>query len=203
MLQKRCLLTLTLLVGGLTCPIRGADTGTVRPWWIMGEFGEGELQLRSDQATGSRKATFALGFAGGHTLGSRARVGMEVNGWLLQASNLNDPTQGESVSNVSALVDVFPIPKSSFFLRGGTGAAFYQNNHPDGYGGNGWAWAAGAGYEVRLGRSFGLAPMVMYSAGSVGDVQNVLTVETGRRYSVVEFKIGIVGHLGKPRQKGK
>jgi hypothetical protein len=190
-----------LLVGGFTCPARGADAAAVRPWWVMAEFGEGQLQLKSDQATGSRQATFAMGFAGGHSLGSRARIGLEVNGWLLQAFDPNDPTRGVSVSNVAIVVDAFPIRKSPFFLRGGTGVGVYQNNHPDGYGGKGWCWTAGAGYEIRLRKSFGLAPMVGYSAGSLGDVRNVLTVETGRRYSVVEFKVGIVWHLGEPKQR--
>jgi len=200
-LRKACFLMAVLLVGGFACPARGQEQENVRPWWIMGELGEGQLQLTSNQARGNRISTFALGFAGGHSLGKRARIGLEVNGWLIQAFNLNDPTVGRSVSNTSVVVDAFPIRKSPFFLRGGTGVGVYQNNHPDGYGGKGWSGTAGAGYEIRLSKSLGLAPMVVYSAGSLGDVRNILMVETGRRCSVVEFKVGIIGHFGKPKQK--
>jgi hypothetical protein len=199
--RKRGFLMVMLLIGGFTCPARGGEPSAVRPWWIMGEFGEGQLQLTSNQARGNRIATFALGFAGGHSLGSRARIGLELNGWLMEAFDPNDPTRGESVSNVSAVVDAFPIRKSPFFLRGGTGAGLYQNNRPDGFGGSGWCWKAGAGYEVGLRKNLRLAPMVVYSAGNLGDVRNILTVQTGRRYSVVEFKVGIIGKWGKPRQK--
>ncbi|MCL5671237.1 MAG: porin family protein [Acidobacteria bacterium] len=168
-----------------------------RPWWVEFQLGEGQLQLASDQFPGARSSTFAMGFAGGHRLGSRARIGLLLNGWLLQAFDLNNPTVGESVSNVMAVADVFPIPTVPLFLRGGTGAAFYENARPEGNNGSGWAWMAGAGYEFRLGGRFGLAPIVDYSAGTFGDVRNPITVETGRRYSVVEFKIGVFWHFGK------
>ncbi len=160
------------------------------------EAGDGQLQLTSDQQESSRRATFEFGFAGGHRLGDRARVGLEVNGWLLQASNFNDPTVGENVSNVLGVIDVFPVPKVPFFLRGGAGLAMYMNNRPDGYGGNGFAWVAGGGYEIPVTRNLAIAPIVDYAAGTFSDVRNPLTVQTGRGYSVIEFKAGFVWHFG-------
>ena len=189
---------IVLLMGAFICPARGQGSATVRPWWVVAEFGEGQLQLTSDQVSGKRHTTFALGFSGGHTLGDHARIGLEANGWLLQAFNLHDPTVGESVSNVAAVVDVFPIRSSPFFLRGGTGAAFYENRRPNASGGSGWCWSAGAGYEVRISKNFGLAPMAMYSSGRLGDVRNATTTETGRSYSVVEFKAAFIFHFGRP-----
>lgn len=43
----------------------------------------------------------------------------------------------------------------------------------------------------------GLAPMVEYAYGRFDDVRNPITVETGRHYSVVEFKIAAIWHFGK------
>ena len=191
---------LLLLVASITEAARAQQNAPLsRPWWVSGEFGEGQIRLSSDQIPGARNATFAAGFLGGHTLGNRARIGMALNGWLLQAFDLNDPSVGESVSNVLAVADLFPVRRVPLFLRGGTGGAFYTNNRPEGYGGSGWAWTAGAGYEFQLGERFSLAPIADYAAGTLGDVRNVLTVETNRRYSVVEFKIAISWHFGKPR----
>ena len=171
----------------------------LRPWWVGGEFGEGQLALTSDQVHRNRAATFALGFVGGHSLGSRARIGLELNGWLLQASNFNDPTVGESVSNVLAVADVFPIRKAPLFLRFGTGLAMYQNNHPTGFGGTGWSWTSGLGYEIRLSERLAVAPIVDYDAGGFDDVRNAIAVETGRRYSVIEFKAAVIYHFGKTK----
>ena len=130
-------------------------------------------------------------------MGDQARVGLEVNGWLLQASNLNDPTVGESASNVLGVIDVFPTRKIPLFIRGGGGLAMYQNNRPGESGGTGWSWTGGAGYEVRFSERLGLAPIVEYAYGRFDDVRNPITVETGRHYSVVEFKVAVIWHFGK------
>jgi hypothetical protein len=180
-------------------PASQTETPIIRPWWVGVELGDGQLKLTSDQSTGSRRATFEFGLVGGHRLGRHARIGMDVDGWLLQAYPLNDPTRGESVTNVLGLIDVFPIPKIPLFLRAGAGAALYTNNRPLEFGGSGWAWTAGAGYEFPLPRQLGLATIVDFDAGTRGDVNNIITVETGRRYSVVEFKLAMIWHFGRSR----
>lgn len=178
---------------------QGREDRTVRPWWVGLELGDGQIKLNSDQFTGTRNSAFALGGVGGHSLGNRARIGLELNGWLLQSFNNNNPAVGESVSNVLGIVDVFPIRRTPLFLRAGAGLALYQNNRPGGFNSSGWSWTAGVGYEIPLTKNFGLAPIVDYAGGSLGDVRNVITVETGRRYSVVEFKAAVIWHFGKPR----
>jgi len=179
-----------------------------RPWWIGLELGDGQIRLTSEQfsttsshasptSTESRRASFELGFAGGHRLGNRARIGLDVDGWLLQAYNYNNPIVGESVTNVLGVIDVFPLRRIPLFLRAGAGAALYTNDRPLEFGGTGWAWTAGAGYEFLLPKRLGFAPIVDFDAGTRGDVHNVITVETGRRYSAVEFKGALTWHFGK------
>src|SRR5713226_7753454 len=51
---------------------------TVRPWWVGFELGDGQIKLTSDQLSGTRNPAFALGFVGGHNLGNRARIGLEL-----------------------------------------------------------------------------------------------------------------------------
>jgi hypothetical protein len=172
---------------------------SVRPWWIGLELGDGQIKLTSDQSSGTRNPAFALGFVGGHSLGNRARVGLEVNGWLLQSFNNSNPAVGESVSNVFGIVDAFPIRKTPVFARAGAGLALYQNNRPGGFDGSGWSWTAGLGYEIPLTHNVALALIVDYAAGSLGDVRNIITVETGWRYSVVEFKAALLWHFGRRR----
>jgi len=185
-------------IGTSLSPPQAREGRVVRPWWVALELGDGQLKLTSDQFNTNRNPAFALGFVGGHSLGNRARIGLELNGWLLQAFNTNNPAVGESVSNVLAVVDAFPIRKRPLFLRAGPGLALYQNNRPTGANGSGWAWTAGVGYEIPLTQQFGLAPIVDYAAGSLGDVRNTIPVQTGRRYSVVEFKVAIAWHFGTP-----
>ena len=162
------------------------------PWWVSGEMGAGELKLSSDQQQGDRVSTFALGFAGGRRITQWARLGLKVNGWLLQAFNLNDPAVGESVSNVVGIADVFPSPRHRLFARAGIGWASYTNNTPTGTNGSGLGWEAGGGYEIPLRGHLALAPVVEYAAGGLGNANNPLAPQTGRKYSVVEFKLAAV-----------
>jgi hypothetical protein len=115
----------------------------------------------------------------------------------LQAYPFDNPAKGESVTNVLGIVDLFPIQKVPLFLRAGAGLALYTNNRPLEFGGTGWAWTAGAGYEFALPQQLGLATIVDFDAGTRGDVHNIITVETGRRYSVVEFKLALNWHFGR------
>jgi hypothetical protein len=198
--EMREALAILILIGMTTLgvtPTQAQIDQNLRAWWAGGEIGEGQLSLSSDQIHRDRTPTFALGFFGGHRLGNQARVGLEMKGWLLQASNLNDPTVGEGVSNVLGVIDVFPTRKLPLFIRGGGGLAMYHNNRPGGSGGTGCSWTGGAGYEIRFSERLGLAPIVEYGYGRFGDVRNPITVETGRHYSVVEFKLAAIWHFGR------
>ncbi len=171
-------------------------------WFVTFDLGEGQLQYTTDQAKGSRTPTFALAFSGGHRLTNQARVGLQVGGYLMEASNLNDPTKGVSVSHVFGFVDVFPVRRKGFFVRGGGGLAMYDNNHPLTNGSHGAGWMAGAGYEIPIaGDSFKIAPMVVYSAGTLGSSSTSFPPETNRRYSAIEFKASIIWKFGKRHGK--
>jgi hypothetical protein len=182
-------------------PAQAQTDQNFHAWWAGAEIGEGQLSLSSDQVHRGRTPTLALGFFGGHRLSNQARVGLEMNGWLQQASNLNDPAVGESVSNVLGVIDVFPTRKLPLFIRGGGGLAMYQNNRPAESGGTGWSWTGGAGYEIRVTGRLGLAPIVQYAYGRFDDIRNPITIETGRHYSVLEFKVAAIWHFGKRAEK--
>jgi hypothetical protein len=191
-----CVMVVCLFTPAWALQVLPARAQQDRPWWVAGEFGEGQLKLSSDQQQGSRVSTFAMGFAGGRRIGDRVRVGLHLNGWLLQAFNLNDPTVGESVSNVGGVFDVFPVRKRRLFGRGGVGWSSYTNNRPTGTNGNGLGWEVGGGYEIPLRGQLCLAPMVEYAAGGLGDVHDPTAPQTGRRFSVVEFKVEAVYYFG-------
>ena len=169
-------------------------------WWVSGEFGDGQIKLSSDRQQGERVSTFAAGFAGGRHIGQWARVGLKLNGWLLQAFDYNDPTVGESVSNTGGIVDVFPWPSHRLFARAGLGWASYTNNRPTGTGGNVLGWETGGGYEIPLRGHLALAPVVEYAAGGLGTADDPVAPITGRKYSVVEFKLAAVCRFGGHRR---
>ncbi len=163
------------------------------------ELGEGQLQLRSDQINNGRDPSFAFALAGGHRLGEHARVGLVLNGWLIQAYNLYDPTKGSSVSCALAVVDVLPDRKKRLFVRGGVGGAFYTDNAPGAQGGSGLGWTVGAGYEIPVAKHVAIAPSVAYAAGNLGDDRLAVPAQSNRRFSVIEFKAAFVFHWGRSK----
>ena len=186
-----------LLAPARALQVSPAKTRLTEPWWVSAEFGEGQLKLASDQRPGDRVPTFALGFAGGRQVGQRMRLGLKLNGWLLQAFSPNDPTKGVSVSNVMGIADVFPSPRYRVFVRGGLGWASYTNNQAPGLNGNGLAWETGAGYEIPLRSHVRLVPMAEYAAGRFGDAHDPAEALTGRTYSVFELKVALVYRFGR------
>jgi hypothetical protein len=170
------------------------------PWWVSGEFGAGQIKLISDVQQGNRTTTFAMGFAGGYQPSDFVRVGLHLNGWLLEMFDPYNPIKGESVSNVGGVVDVFPSRRSRLFARGGFGWSSYTNNHPTGVYGSGSGWEVGGGYEMPVYGRIRLAPLVEYAEGGLGKGAIALPVQPGLRYSVVEFKLAVIGSFGRRRR---
>lgn len=169
-------------------------------WWASMELGAGQLKLSTSQFPGRSETDFAMGFAGGYQPADWMRVGLHLNGWLLQAFDPNDPIKGESVSNVGAIVDVLPVRKARFFARGGFGRGLYSNNRPTGTYGSGSAWEAGGGFETPVRGNIRVAPVVEYSAGTLGIGDFSFPLQTALSYSVLEFKLTVIGNLGHRRR---
>ena len=178
-----------VLASLLLCGLNPALAQGRPNWWVSFDLGAGQIKMSTDQTRGKGVTTFAMGFAGGRKVTDWARVGLHLNGWLLQAFNLNDPTVGESVSNVNGIVDVFPIRNRTLFLRAGGGLSMYTNERLEGGFGNGPGWEIGGGYEYRIRGNLSLAPEAGYSAGGLGNGYVSPPAATGLHFSVLEFKL--------------
>jgi hypothetical protein len=182
-----------------TTLLQAEDSPVARPWWFGMNLGYGQLRLTSDQDRGASQGTFALAIHGGGKVGKRFRIGVELGGWTLEASNLQDPSVGVAVSNLLMLLDVLPVYDVPVYVRVGAGWARHWTNRTLDFGSDGWAWKAGAGYDIELGNSFNLTPACSFSSGYLSDIRNPIIVETGRRYSVWDISLGVSWHFGKPR----
>jgi hypothetical protein len=170
------------------------------PWWVTVDLGAGQIKLSTDQQQGNRVTAFAMGFAGGYQPTDRFRLGLHFNGWLLQASDLHNPTVGESVSNFGGIVDVFPLKRNGLFARGGFGRSMYTIDRPSGTAGDGPGWETGVGYEIPMRGHSRLVPMVEYAAGGLGNgSRDTSPMQTGLHYSVIEFRLTTVCSFGRRR----
>lgn len=159
-------------------------------FWVAGELGGGSATYSSNVLSHS-KSGLALGLEGGYAFSSTISLALRLSGCSLEASNLNDPTKGESISMFAAAVRVYPFPGQGLFLRGGLGSLRYTNNHPLAFDGSGTGLSLGAGYEFPLTKRLQIAPVVDITQGKLDDVSNALATIRDRRVRFVSFGISL------------
>jgi opacity protein-like surface antigen len=143
--------------------------------------------LDSGNISRGSNGTFTLGFSGGYAITSRFVLGVEVNGWTLESYDLEDPSQGESISNVSIGINYFPFVLP-IFIDVGVGQVSYTNNSPNVSGRDkGVSWFLGSGFELPINKNLLFVPQLRYSQGNF----------TGVDFSVVELTLGIRWYSGK------
>ena len=98
--------SLIVLSGSPVCRAQGlAQSG----FWVAGELGYGSATLNSDVSSHSSRG-LSMGLEGGYAFNPTISLGLRLNGCSLEASNLNDPSKGESISLFSAVVRVTRCP---------------------------------------------------------------------------------------------
>jgi len=151
-------------------------------FWGGIDIGVGLLQQSLDEVEAD-DTTFYLGFKGGYTINPHLRIGLELSGWLLEASNLEDPAVGEGLSQVFLITRVYPRKKSNLFAKIGGGYVSKYNHRPgESTGQNGWGLTVGGGYDITLSKNFALSPFVSFNFGNVDDLD----------YQAVNFGIGLL-----------
>ena len=159
-------------------------------FWVAGELGGGSATYNSNVLSHSNSG-LTMGLEGGYAFNSRFSLGLRLNGCSLEASNLNDPSKGESISQLAVGVRVYPIPGQGLFLRGGLGSLRYTNNHPMAFKGSGTGFSLGAGYEFPLTKRLHFSPVVDVTQGKLDDVNNALATIRDRRVRFVSFGISL------------
>jgi hypothetical protein len=147
-----------------------------------GTVGYGSIGVNHDLNMHYSGKSFALGFQGGYAVTPKIILGLELNGWTIKPFDLYDPTVGESVSNTSIFLNVFPFNNIPFYFSGGAGKSYYRNNSPLVNGQEaGTATFVGCGYELPLSRRLSIGPQFRHSRGSF----------SGGDYGVSEIALAI------------
>jgi hypothetical protein len=160
-------------------------------FWASAQLGYGLLDRFSDQEPHDEQGAFALAFTLGGTLNRHVRLAAQINGWLVEASDLYDPAKGASISQLFVIVQVYPWQARGAFLKVGAGRAIYTNHDPDVFGSSGWGQTVAVGYDLPVSGRFSLTPAINFSRGSLGHVDNVLVTVQNRRYRVFDFGIAV------------
>lgn len=125
----------------------------------------------------------------GGTVNQQLRLGGEVLAWINE--------HGDAVESLTSFLfigQLYPLPSSGLYLKGGAGLGRNAIDFEDGYGvgDTGFAGLVGAGWELRLGRRWYLNP-------SVDLVEHRYTGRGNDRYRerLVTFGLGILFQSGR------
>jgi hypothetical protein len=137
-------------------------------WW--GSLGAGAARLSGSEAPlDDERSGWRLEFFGGVKATPAFWLGLKLGGVSLEAGNLNDPSEGEAVSEVFALAEYHPGGRHGFFAGVGAGWSSYANGDAAWFDreGDGWGAEISAGYLWPVARRWGVASVLSYSAGRI------------------------------------
>ena len=156
------------------------------------KFGTGisALSFNENQRT-RQQGCFTMAFAGGYNPTDWLRLGIDLNGYLLEPyGNFNSsPDKGESISCINLFTEWCPFKKRRLYFIGEGGFSRYTNMHTDGYSSRGWAFKPGMGYALALPKNMLMAFQVAYCVGGFKNVVYPGISFTRRRFNAVEFTL--------------
>ncbi len=160
-------------------------------FWIGFGLGYGPFKPSCDGCgTVDSKSSFTGHLRLGGTLRPNVLLGGDVVAWTKSESGVTDVG-----GNTTATVYYYPMSQSGLFLKGGVGIAAFEESGNGKATGAGVGFTAGAGYDLRVGKSVSLTPVANFLFGSVGDIQsNGTTVVSGWKQTIIEFGLDITFH---------
>lgn len=192
------LLTIILLLGAgpLGSVSLFAQSEILRKKFYVGmEMGAARLLFLQNNQEGSRSSNFVLGFYGGYTPTEMLRMGINVNGYLLEpyGNFYDDPQKGISISNVQAQVQLFPLQAVPVFANAQGGWSTYTNHNSDAFNSKGYAGKIGLGYEQAISKRLSLQLLLNYSSGRFRDVNypSIPVSVINQHYNAFELLVGL------------
>ena len=151
-------------------PAASAEEHYIRNgFWFGIDAGAGLLKQSFDEEDEDDVAFF-LGFKGGYTINPHFLIGLELSGWLLEASEPADPTKGEGIMQAFLITQLYPSKGSGLFAKAGGGYVSHWNNRPGEPGRKeGWGLTVGGGYDFLLNEKIALSPFATFSYGETGN----------------------------------
>ncbi|MCJ7630022.1 MAG: hypothetical protein MUO50_16725 [Longimicrobiales bacterium] len=151
---------LALPTAGIAQTAEGGSRG-----WVDVGMGGGRIRL----GWSPREPALALDFSGGVWLGQRVGLGLRLGGWTIEGFDLWNPNEGESLSEVFAILAFRPWPDHPLSLAVESGWASYTVNDPArfGRGGKGLGWRVASHWNFMISERVSLTPSVVFSRGRI------------------------------------
>ena len=149
-------LLLAAALAGSSCVQAGDDTG--------GRFGlaldAGFAAIDAAPYVSADTTPFYLAFQGHWRFSEQWRAGITAGGFLLQASDVNNPAKGAGISQLLVSIEARPFADRRGWIEGGLGTATFWNHAPGGSNDSGMAWQVQAGHDLYRAGNTWVAPFI-------------------------------------------
>jgi hypothetical protein len=156
-------------------PLASAEEQHVRHgFWGGIDAGAGFLEQSFDKRN-EEDVYFFLGFKGGYTINPHFLIGLELSGWLLEASDPDDSNKGKGIMQAFLISQVYPSKESGLFVKAGGGyVENWSNRSGEPNSKKGWGFTLGGGYDFMLydflpDQDVTLSPFATFSYGETGN----------------------------------
>lgn len=114
--------------------------------------------------------SFFLGFEGGYAINPHFLIGLELSGWLLEASDTYDPNKGKGIMQAFMITRLYPSKEYGLFVKAGGGyVSNWSNRSDEPSRKEGWGLTLGGGYDFLLNEAIALSPFANFSYGETGN----------------------------------
>ena len=142
-------------------------------FWGGIDAGAGFLKQSFEEGNDD-STSFFLGFKGGYTINPHFLIGLELSGWLIEASDqycyggfCSDSSEGEGIMQVFLISRYYPSQESGLFAKAGGGYVGHWNNRSgESKSKSGWGLTVGGGYDFLLNENVALSPFATFSYGN-------------------------------------
>ncbi len=163
--------------------------------WVSFGMGGGQVERWSDQEPMATTTTVTMSVRGGLTVVPALRLGLEINGWGIETSDVADPSKGVTVNETMLIAQVYPWPAMGVYLKGGIGRGGFNTGHAGDIDSHAFgATILGVGYDVRVARNVFITLAADWARGPLGDANPLVVTSTGRRFRAWALNAGIQYH---------
>lgn len=189
--SHRAVLLTSVLLSAAVARAEAQRVAERHGFWFGGGVGMGSARLSCSICRGGRDGGLSGYLRLGATVTPQLLIGGETTIWY-HTENAVDYLLG----SVQAVVYLYPVKRSGFYLKSGFGLAQYSaKDSTDKLSSQALAAQIGVGYEVAVGSSMSIVPYANLLATSAADLRFNSTVSSlSAKTSLLQIGLGITLH---------
>lgn len=194
---------LALIVGGTAAPLAAQDIRALHSssrsgfWWGLGLDG-GRADIKCDACPNVDPETFPmLHVSLGGTLSQSLTLGVQFGGGQKSGAFTSPSSTDVAVGDANVSLYWYPMSTGNLWLQGGLTGVFFQAKDGSAKQSTiGGGLTAGAGYDLRMGRTMSITPSIRGAWGGKGKVkdQDGNTFDVNWQTNFVEAGVALIWH---------